>query len=168
MDPTTFCNTVAEILSPRREVVAALRATADVLEAHPLWCPAWKPELRVPDWSRLGYTWSLDTPVKMENARRHLAESARVLGAGQPIGTVRKHADDYTYSVRREVAAGINIEAYAARSLTCEMVDTDEVETYEVAEIPDEIRAQYTVTKTRPVTERVCADLVVPGFGGES
>lgn len=170
MDPTTFCNTVAEVLEPRHQAVGALRELADLLEANPLWATRWD----APTFYFFDHD-DLDSSAKPggDEAKAHavafLAESARVLAKGQPIGSVRKTADDKYYNVERNLAAypvdhyGV-ILAAAARTLVCEMVETGEVETYEVEEIPDEVRERYRVTKTKPVMEQVCSELVVPGY----
>lgn len=168
LDPTTFCNAVAALLEPRHQAIAALRAMADLLEANPLWATKWQPEFTITEYDEVDHRWTNETSVKIEQARRHMTESARVLKKGQPIGSVRKVAGDYDYSVQRPLVGDIDVRATATRSLTCSMIPTDEVERVAVVEVPEKVAAGYTRYVDRPVMERVCAELLMPGYEAAS
>jgi len=169
MDPTTFCNVMAEALERRHQAIADLRELADLLEANPMWATKWSvPTLHVWEHEHIA-SQPLDADEPKARATRFLADSARVMAKGQPLGTARKGATDAYYSVTRGLGGTTSfydrcVQATVPRSLVCEYVDTGETEEVEVVEIPDEVRAQHVRTEQRPVMERVCSDLLLPGY----
>ena len=148
MDPTTFCNTVAEVLAPRHAAIDSLHEAIELFEANPLWMTDWKPLL-------VAYHWT-------DGAAR-LAESARILAAGQPIGTVRKVNTEHDLTVKRPLRGSGQISVKAMRAEVCEMVDTGRTERVPIVEVPEDVRAAYTRFEDRPIMQRVCPDALLAG-----
>jgi hypothetical protein len=98
-----------------------------------------------------------------DGLRARLRRLVRALVDGARVGTVTKRdpASGYVGAIRD---FGVHqLRVTACNEATCEMVDTGEVETVEVVEVPDEVAAAYTRTETKPVLKRVCRPLLGEG-----
>ena len=150
----------------RASFVAGLRKMADFFEQTDAPLP-WGMTVAISPHEELRFPHNLPDAPKARAIKGWLRDCARRLRWDRPTpGTVEKTSTEYGYYVSRvfnpEVSTfGPKVKVqFSASNDICEVVDTGEVETKEVTEIPDEVKAQYTHTVEVPVTKRVCAPLL--------